>query len=392
MLIRQKVLQAVQILNECEIDCWLTFVRESSISGEPTLPFLSDSDVTWHSAFLITRSGQTHAIVGQLEKKSVEDLGVYQNIIGYIESVREPLLAVLKKINPARIAINYSQSSEVCDGLTHGMYLTLIEILKEEHLDNRIISSEKVISKLRARKTDYELDCIRRAIDHTLDIYSEVSDFLRAGKTEKEIAAFILQEVRNRKLDLAWDEAHCPAVFTGPDTAGAHYGPTDRMIEHGHVLNMDFGVKVDQYCSDLQRTFYVLEPGETKAPEEVERGFCTIVSAIEKARSKLVPGAIGRDVDAAARQELLDQGYEGFPHGLGHQVGRFAHDGTALLGPPWEKYAGKPFEPIEEGMVFTLEPRLMVPGRGVVTIEEMVVVRPHGAEYLSRPQKELILI
>jgi Xaa-Pro aminopeptidase len=73
-------------------------------------------------------------------------------------------------------------------------------------------------------------------------------------------------------------------------------------------------------------------------------------------------------------------------------VGRFAHDGTALLGPAWEKYAQKPFQPLEEGMVFTVEPRLKVKGRGVVTIEEMVVITKSGAEFLAEPQKELILI
>jgi Xaa-Pro aminopeptidase len=73
-------------------------------------------------------------------------------------------------------------------------------------------------------------------------------------------------------------------------------------------------------------------------------------------------------------------------------VGRFAHDGTALLGPAWEKYATKPFEVIEENMIFTIEPRLTVPGRGVVTVEEMVLVKKDGAEYLADPQRELILV
>ncbi|TFH05407.1 MAG: M24 family metallopeptidase [Spirochaetales bacterium] len=75
-----------------------------------------------------------------------------------------------------------------------------------------------------------------------------------------------------------------------------------------------------------------------------------------------------------------------------HQVGRFSHDGTALLGPPWEKYAQKPFQALEENMVFTIEPRLTVPGRGICTIEEMVVVTRDGAEFLRHPQKETILI
>jgi Xaa-Pro aminopeptidase len=163
-------------------------------------------------------------------------------------------------------------------------------------------------------------------------------------------------------------------------------------VERGHVLNMDFGLKVEDYTSDLQRTFYVLEEGEKEAPAEVMRGFDTIVTSIEMARQALRPGVEGVAIDRIAREYIVSQGYEEYPHGLGHQVGRFAHDGTALLGPPWEKYANKPFEPIEERMVFTIEPRLTVPGRGVVTIEEMVLVTDDGAEYMSSPQKELILV
>ena len=137
---------------------------------------------------------------------------------------------------------------------------------------------------------------------------------------------------------------------------------------------------------------YILEEGEGHAPPEVQKGFETVVAAIEMAREALKPGVRGVDVDAVARGHIVSQGYEEYPHGLGHQVGRFAHDGTALLGPAWEKYASKPFEIIEEGMVFTLEPRLKVPDRGVATIEEMVIVTGTGAEFLSDPQTRLLLI
>ena len=194
------------------------------------------------------------------------------------------------------------------------------------------------------------------------------------------------------RWEYAWDPGHCPSVFTGPGTAGAHYGPTDRRVEPGHVFNMDFGVKFQGYCADLQRTFYILEKGESVPPPEVREGFATIVDAIERSRQAIRPGVTGSEIDAVARGRITAAGYEEFPHALGHQVGRFAHDGTALLGPAWEKYAQRPFARLEPGMVFTIEPRLTVPGRGVVTIEEMVVVTASGAEYLSSPQKELLLI
>ncbi|MEK9137049.1 MAG: M24 family metallopeptidase, partial [Bacteroidota bacterium] len=160
----------------------------------------------------------------------------------------------------------------------------------------------------------------------------------------------------------------------------------------GHILNMDFGVKYNDYCSDLQRTVYILKKGETKAPPEVQKGFDTIVKSIEESRKAMRPGVIGKDVDAVSRRVLAENGYEEFPHALGHQVGRFSHDGTALLGPPWEKYAKKPFVPLEKDMVFTIEPRLTVPERGIATVEEMVVVTDTGAEYLSTLQNDLVLI
>jgi Xaa-Pro aminopeptidase len=392
MLIREKTRQAVGLLNEFGLDCWLTFTRESEINGDPVLPFLAPGPVTWHSAFVIFRDGRTRAIVGRYDQKTVQDAGVYDEVVSYVTGFKEPMLDYLKSLDPGTIAVNYSQGSEICDGLTHGMYLTLRDALAEIGLAGRLVSAEKLVSALRERKSAYEIGRIREAIRHTQEIFVLAAAFIRPGRTEKEIAAFMRAEVDRRKLALAWGEATCPAVFTGPDTAQAHYGPTGRVVEPGHILNLDFGVRVDAYCSDLQRTFYALEEGEAGPPADVQKGFATILRSVRESFAAMKPGVLGRTVDAIARTIVTGAGYEEFPHALGHQVGRFAHDGTALLGPTWEKYAQKPLRPLEPGMVFTLEPRLTVPGRGVVTIEEMAVVTEGGAEWLSEPQRELILV
>ena len=392
MLIREKLAQAVGILGEFDCDCWITFVRESSVLHDPMLDYLTSADVTWHSAFIVTRTGETCAIVGELDRRTVEDLGVYREVIGYVQGIRPPLQEKLRALAPRRIALNFSPGSEVCDGLTHGLYLTLHDFLSEIGFADRIVSAEKITSRLKARKTADEIARIGAAIRHALEIFGTVTPFIAPGRTEREIADFMIAEVERRGLGLAWERSHCPAVFTGPETAGAHYRPTDRRVERGHVLNIDFGVKFEDYVSDLQRTFYVLDQGESGPPPEVRQGFDTIVESIAGAADALRPGVLGQAVDEVARRLIVSRGYPEYPHALGHQVGRYAHDGTALLGPAWEKYAHKPFEPIEENMVFTIEPRLPVPGRGVVTIEEMVLVTADGPRFLGPPQRELILI
>jgi Xaa-Pro aminopeptidase len=392
MLIKEKVEQAIGILKEFDIDCWVTFVRETSINGDPSLDYLAASDLTWHSAFIITSRGEATAIVGKYDKAAVAELGVYTTVIDHVTGLREPFQQTLKKINPRTIAVNFSKDSEIADGLTHGMYLTLLDLLGEIGMKDKLISSEKVVSALRQRKTAAEIDLIKKAIDATLEIYGEVFGFIKPGLTEAEVASFMSGRIASRGLVPAWDPSTCPSVFSGPDTAEAHYAPTERRVEEGHVLNMDFGVKYNHYCSDLQRTVYILKKGETKAPPEVQKGFDTIVESIEESRKAMRPGVVANEIDAVSRKVLAKNGYAEYPHALGHQVGRFAHDGTALLGPAWEKYGQKPFQKLEKGMVFTLEPRLTVPGRGIATIEEMVVVTDNGAEWLSKPQKELILI
>ena len=391
-MIKEKINQASGLLKEFGIDCWITFTRESEINGDPILPFLLPGSVTWHSAIIITADGKSRAIVGRYDRATVEETGAYDEVFDFVSSFREPFLECMGKIDPKSIAVNYSEGSEICDGLTHGMYLTLKRFLGELGMADRLISAEPIVSALRERKSAGELSSIREAIRHTLEIFKLVAGVIKPGVTEKDIAAFMAGEVERRKLVTAWSPATCPSVFTGPETAEAHYAPTARVVEPGHLVTMDFGVRVDGYCSDLQRTFYVPRPGETSLPEAVKQGFDTLKKAIDAAKAVMKPGAKGLEVDAAARSLLTGAGYEENPFALGHQVGRFAHDGTALLGPAWDKYAQKPFKPLERGMVFTIEPRLTVPDHGIISIEEMVVVTENGADWLSDPQTELPIL
>ncbi len=392
MIVKEKIAQAKRLLEEFDLECWITFVRESQINGDPTLTFLAATDVTWHSAFIISRDGRTRAIVGQYDVPAIEQLGAYDNVVGFVQGISDPLQAYLLELNPSTIAINYSTTSEICDGLTYGMYLALRDLLAEIDMADRLVSAERLVSAFRERKTVTELQCIQQAVAITEQIWDATTRYLKPGLTEREIGAFMQQEARERKVGLAWSPSSCPGVFAGVGLAEAHNAPTDKLVERGELLNMDFGVRFNNYVSDTQRTYYVLDGGERSAPPDVQHGFDTIVTAVEQAKRAIRPGIEAWEVDAIARQIVVEAGFAEFPHGLGHQLGVYAHDGTALLGPKWEKYADKPLRRLEENMVFTIEPRCTVSGRGVVTIEEMVRVTADGASWLTTPQKELLLI
>jgi len=391
-LVLEKQKQAIEILNEKNIDMWLTFVRETGNLKDPMMDMIVGTGATWHSAFIITKTGETIAIIGSLEEANMKTVGTFKTIIPYLKSIREDLVKTIEELNPKNIAINYSRNSSLADGLTYGVFLELVDLLKDTPYVDRFVSSEGIVAALRGRKSEAEVGYIKEAIKETLIIFDQVTNFIEPGKSEKDVAEFVKGICKEKGFDLAWDEEHCPAVFSGPDTAGAHSGPTNNKIQRGHVINMDFGIKLNGYCSDLQRTWYVLKENETEPPAEVIRGFNVIVDSIQKSFDTIKPGKKGWEIDEIARSFIVENGYEEYPHGLGHQVGRVAHDGGALLGPRWERYGNIPYLEIEKNNIFTIEPRLPIKNYGIATIEEIIVVHEDGAEFLSKPQKEIYIV
>lgn len=391
-IILEKQLQAIDILKEKDVDMWLTFVRESASIHDPVLDTIAGVNVTWQSAFILTKQGHKKAILGTLDIQNLKDMGTFEDITGYVKSIREPLLEFVKSVDPQKIAVNFSKNMNLADGLTMGLYLVLLDHFAGTPYGDRLVSSEEIVSSLRGRKSEKELKIMREAVKITLEIFDETGFFITKGKTEKEIAAFMTSRANDRGYQVAWEADSCPAVFTGPDTAGAHAGPTDRKVEGGHLINIDFGINYNGYCSDLQRTWYILRDDENDAPDAVKHGFDVLKTSITKASEVLKPGITGVEVDAAARGHITSNGYDEYPHGLGHQVGRVAHDAGPGLFPAWEKYGTLPFIPLEKNQVFTIEPRLYVKNHGIVTIEEEVVLTDNGIDWLSKRQEELYLI
>jgi Xaa-Pro aminopeptidase len=392
-IVQEKVDQAKNVLREKGTDAWITFVRETSAGGDPVLSLIyGDATLTWESVLIVPADGDPTAIVGRYEVEAARNTGAYPRVQGYDQSIRPHLIEALERLNPTSIAINTSLSDVYADGLTHGMYRLLLQSLEGTPFGERLVSSEEVVGALRGRKTATEVERVRKAVQITDEIFKRTFAQVRVGMTEKDVSQFMQNSAADLGLGLAWSRDGCPTVNTGPDSPVGHVAPTDLAIQPGHILHIDFGVRSEGYCSDIQRDAYILRDGETGAPEAVQHGYDTVVGAIQAAVAEMKPGAVGKDIDALARQIVVKAGFDEYKHALGHQLGKEAHDGGGLLGPLWERYGDSPLKTLEVGQIYTVEPSLLVPGYGVIGIEEDVIITQTGAEYLGPPQTELILI
>ncbi len=385
---REKVAQALTILRAQDVDCWLTFVRETSEQPDPVLKLTVGHDVTWQSAFILTKDGHRIAIVGRYDAEIVREAGLYPTVRTYDAGIAPVLLETIQDLHPRQIAINYSLGDVAADGLTHGMYLQLVDALKGTPYEQRLVSSAAIVASLRARKTPSELERMREAIEITNEIYAQVSAFLKPGVTERAVGELMHAEVQRLGLGTSWEWEQCPIVQTGPEAIAGHGGPTDRVIEPGHLVHIDFGVRHRSYCSDMQRMWYVRRPGETGLPPSVQKAWDACVGATEAGKAMLRPGVEGWKVDKAARDYLVAAGYPEYQHALGHSVGQACHDGGPLLGPRWPRYGETPDRLIEEGAVFTLELGTMTEA-GYIGLEDEVLVTADGCEFISPFQREV---
>ncbi len=388
----EKAAQAEQLLAEVGLDCWLTFVRETAVTPDPGVEMVVGANVTWPSAFIFARSGTRIAIVGRYDAAAIRPAGVFNEIIGYDEGIRAPLLDVLEKIDPNTIGLNYSVDDKTSDGLTHGMWLLLNDMLQGTRFATRLTSAGPLLTRLRARKTPSEVARIQAAITTTQEIVSLIGQQIQVGKSEAQIGAFVHSEFQRRGLPSAWAWDACPIVNSGPESEPGHAGPRDDIhVEPGHLVHIDLGVQQEGYCSDIQRMWYVRRPGEESAPPEIQRAFDTVLQAIDASAAALRPGAIGWEIDQIAREVVVDNGYEEYKHALGHGLGRACHDGGPLLGPRWERYGNTPMMTIEAGHVYTLELGLIT-SAGYVGLEEDVLVTENGCVFLSNRQRTLMLL
>ncbi|UCG62781.1 MAG: aminopeptidase P family protein [Candidatus Zixiibacteriota bacterium] len=384
-IVKEKIVQAAGILEELKLDCWLIFVRETPVMADPVLPLVVGLEVVWESFFLFTPRGDAIALVGNFDQENFKRSGRFTEVISYTEGVSQDVRKVLNRLDPQRIAIDYSLNNVAADGLSHGMYLLLLDHLKKTPFVDRLVSAEELIGKLRCRKLPSEIAAVEKAAVIADQVWQQAVEKIVPKMTEIEIARLI------ERLIAETGNTHSfpTTVNAGSKTPAGHADPTDAKLSPGDLLHVDFGVQCDNYCSDIQRLLYLQRPAEKEPPPELIEAFHTVNEIITETATLSRPGVKGFEIDARARAMLVDNGYPEYQHALGHQLGRAVHDGGALIGPRWERYGITPSIPLEENNLFTLELEIMLPGIGCVGLEEDVCITNDGAKFLSPRQMEL---
>ena len=287
------------------------------------------------------------------------------------DKLYEQIGALLKKHGAKTVTI---ETDYVTVGAL-GMYRTRLpeyEFLTDATLNDEILA-------MRSLKDESEIAAIRKAQSITDASFLEILDFIKPGKTEKEIAAYLEYCMRRLGADgLAFETI----AASGPNSAKPHAVPSDRPLQQGDFFTMDYGALWGGYCSDMTRTVAIGEP-----TDEMRKVYDTVLAAQLLGIEKAVEGASCRAVDAAARELIYNAGYEGcFGHSLGHSVGIEIHE------MPGFSPSIAPETTCKQGMVITVEPGIYLEGRFGVSIEDMVWFAPDGTKDLTNSPKELIIL
>jgi len=287
-------------------------------------------------------------------------------ILEFNQNIPEKINEILKEDNSKKLGF---ESKNV----TYNKYKEYKKKLDEVDL----VATEDLLKNLRKIKDESEINKIKKAIEITDNAFSHILNFIEEGKTEREVALeleYFMKKAGGEK------NAFDFIVASGKRSSMPHGVASDKKLEIGDFITMDFGTFYKGYCSDMTRTVVLGEVSDKQ-----RKIYNIVLKAQREVIDKIKPGMSGKEVDAIARDIIESEGYkDNFGHGLGHGIGVEVHEG------PRASY--KSDDEIKEGMLVTDEPGIYIPDWGGVRIEDDLLITEDGCEVLNNSPKELIIV
>jgi len=346
-----------------------------ALNPGPTLVYLTGAQfhLMERPVVLLVAQGQTPAIVlPELEMLKVEQMPYPVQAFAYGE-------------NPSEWDAAFRKATQALglDGKRIGVEPNRMRLLEFHYVKSGAPEADypdasHVLGSLRLKKDKEEIETMRKAVKVAQVALEATIPLIKIGMTEKELAGELgMQLLRNGSGS---ELPFAPIVSGGPNSANPHASPTERKLQAGDLLVIDYGATVDGYISDITRTFAV---GEVDAEYEKIHKIVQQANAAGRAAGK--PGVPCAKVDEAARDVIEIAGYgEYFTHSTGHGIG------MEPLEDPYMR--GDNMQLLETGMAYTVEPGIYLPGRNGVRVEDNVVVTETGSESLSDLPREMRVV
>ena len=319
------------------------------------------------TTLVIPREGRASVVVPKLEAPRLDNRRDLVELQVWDETV-DPVQLLCRSLGDLP-----GKTIGVSDQLWAGFLLKMMDACRGA----RFVNADAVVKVLRVIKTPEEIGYMREAGRRTDDVWEEfIATVKMAGRTEVEVARDLTAIMLRHGLG---DPAFM-IVASGPGSASPHYHTSERRIAEGDAVVFDFGGNIEGYKSDITRTVHVGEPSE-----EFRKVYAIVDEARRAAFAAVRPGATCENVDQAARDVITQAGYgEHFIHRVGHGLGLDVHEEPYLVGGNTEQ--------LREGMCFSDEPGIYLPGKFGIRIEDAVVCTTEGGEFLNNATHELVVM
>ena len=323
----------------------------ANFTGTTGIAVISQDDAVFITDFRYTQQAAKQA-VGYTIRQNVQE--IFAEVNDY-----------LNELNLKRVGIEANQ-------MNVATYLHIKSLFSAE-----IVETRNFIEQLRGVKEEEELDIIRQACDITDQAFEHILTFIRPGVREIEVANELERFLKSKGATaMSFDTI----VASGVRSAMPHGVASEKIIEEGDMVTLDFGCYYKGYSSDMTRTIAV---GQVNP--KLKEIYEIVLEAHELVNQQAKAGMTGKEIDAIARDYIKARGYgEYFGHGLGHGLGLNVHELPGVN--------ARSEQIVEENMVITNEPGIYIDGLGGVRIENDLIVKSNGVEIINRSPKHLIIL